>query len=368
MLGEVKEVQVVAQPLHQRAGDRDRAFERVDRRFVAQLIGHGRQQAVFAWDGQGAGVEQHEAAGAVGVLRLADAEAGLPDERRLLVAQVAADGHLAQGVAVDLGVAGRADRGQHPARDVQDAQDLIVPVQRVQVHQQGAAGVGHIGHVRAAVGPTGQVPDDPRVDVAEDRLAPLRRRAHTGHVVEDPLDLRAGEIGRQRQPGLRPEAVLPASFGPAQDRPFGQLAADAVRAGVLPDDGVVVRLAGARVPDHRGLALVGDADRCQVVRRQIGFRQTALDHILRARPDLQRVVLDPAGLRVDLLVFELVDAHHRAGVIEDHEAGAGRALVDGSNVSGHGGDLREKVVQTGFRADDSVTCAKTRLVRSSSAG
>ena len=214
MLGEVKEVQVVAQPLHQGAGDRDRAFERVNRGFVAQLVRHGCQQAVFAWDSQGAGVEQHEAAGAVGVLRLADAETGLPDERRLLVAQVTADGHLAQCVAVDLGVAGRSDRGQHPARDVQDAQNLIIPVQRVQVHQQGAAGVGHIGHVRAAAGAAGQVPDDPRVDVAEDRLAPLRRRAHTRHVVEDPLDLRAGEIGRQRQPGLRPEAILPAPSAP----------------------------------------------------------------------------------------------------------------------------------------------------------
>ena len=46
----------------------------------------------------------------------------------------------------------------------------------------------------------------------------------------------------------------------------GQLGDELVGAGVLPDDGVVHRLAGAAVPQHGGLALVGDADRGQVGR------------------------------------------------------------------------------------------------------
>ena len=48
-----------------------------------------------------AGVEQHEAAGAVGVLGLAYGEAGLADGGGLLVTQVAADGdRAAQRAAV----------------------------------------------------------------------------------------------------------------------------------------------------------------------------------------------------------------------------------------------------------------------------
>ena len=39
-------VQVVAQPLHERAGDRDRALQRVDRRLIADLVADRRQQAV----------------------------------------------------------------------------------------------------------------------------------------------------------------------------------------------------------------------------------------------------------------------------------------------------------------------------------
>ncbi|MOA38277.1 hypothetical protein D3C78_1599440 [compost metagenome] len=53
-----------------------------------------------------ASVHQQEAAGAVGVLRLARFHAHLPEQRGLLVAGNAADGHLQAteaGLAVDLG-------------------------------------------------------------------------------------------------------------------------------------------------------------------------------------------------------------------------------------------------------------------------
>ena len=45
--------------------------------------------------------------------------------------------------------------------------------------------------------------------VAEHRFAALGRGAHAGDVVENPLDLRAGEIGRRRQPGARRGSVCP---------------------------------------------------------------------------------------------------------------------------------------------------------------
>ena len=39
------DAEVVAQPLHERAGDRDRAFERVVRGLLAELIGDGGHEA-----------------------------------------------------------------------------------------------------------------------------------------------------------------------------------------------------------------------------------------------------------------------------------------------------------------------------------
>src|SRR5215207_4447567 len=46
-----------------------------------------------------------------------------------------------------------------------------------------------------------------------------------------------------------------------------------------------------------------------------------------ALPDLVGIVLYPAGLRVDLLVLELLDRSHLASVVEDHAARAGGSLI-----------------------------------------
>ena len=86
-----------------------------------------------------------------------------------------------------------------------NAEQLVVPVERLEVHQHGAAGVGHVGDVHAAVGAAGEVPEQPGVGVAEDRVAALGRLADPVDVLEDPLDLAAGEVRRRRQPGLAPD-------------------------------------------------------------------------------------------------------------------------------------------------------------------
>ena len=115
------QAEVVAQPLHQRTGDRDRALEGVDRWLIADLVAERRQQAALAGHRLGAGVEQHEAAGAIGVLRLAGAEARLAEEGRLLVSEVTRDRHageVADGLAVH-GARG-LDGREHRARDAHD--------------------------------------------------------------------------------------------------------------------------------------------------------------------------------------------------------------------------------------------------------
>src|SRR5690606_32393199 len=176
--------------------------------------------------------------------------------------------------------------------------DLVVPVERFQVHQHGAAGVGHVGDVLAAVGAAGEVPDDPGVDVAEDGVAALGCFAHAVNVLQDPFHLRAGEVGRQRQTNLGAEAILAAVARERVD--------DTVGPRVLPDNRVVIGLAGVLVPDDGCLALVGNAHGGDVVGGRAGLTHRFPDHVLGARPDFQRVVLHPAGLRVDLLVLHLV--------------------------------------------------------------
>jgi hypothetical protein len=65
-------------------------------RAVTQLVTDGRQQAVLRFDDLFAGVEDQEVACAIGVLCFSPIECGLAEGGRLLVAENARDGYLAQ--------------------------------------------------------------------------------------------------------------------------------------------------------------------------------------------------------------------------------------------------------------------------------
>ena len=251
----------------------------------------------------------------------------------MLVAQVARDGdsgEFSDRLAVDLARA--LDRREHGARHAHNGQHLVVPVERAQVHEHGPARVRNVGDVHARAGAAGQVPDDPAVDRAEQEVARFGLLSSAGNVVEQPANLGAGEVGRQRQPHSGAEAVLAAVA-----RKFGD---ERVGSRVLPHDGVVDRLPGSAIPHDRRLALVSDPDRGQVACRQPRLGQRPADHFPAAGQYLERVVLDPAGPRVDLLVLPLVDRDDCARMVEHDEARARRALVECTHVLRHHGNLR----------------------------
>ncbi|GAA4945772.1 hypothetical protein GCM10023238_10130 [Streptomyces heliomycini] len=175
----------------------------------------------------------------------------------------------------------------------------------------------------AAVRAAGQVPDDPCVHGAEEDVARLGALLEAVDVVEQPAGLGTGEVGGQGEAGLAAEAVL--------TDVAAELAAEGVGAGVLPDDGVVDRLTGVPVPQHGGLALVGDADGLDVVAGDAGLLDGSGDDLLDVGPDLGGVVLDPARLGEDLLVLLLVDGDDAPVAVEDDAAGGGGALVDGGD-------------------------------------
>ena len=324
--GGLEHLEVVTQPLDQRPGNGDRALEGVNGGLVADLVADGGQQTILGEDGLLAGVHQHEAAGAVGVLRHALLEAGLAEGGSLLVTEDAGDRGVDQqavlaAVAIDLG--GGLDLGEHRLRDTHDLAHRVVPLEGLDIHEHGAGSVGRIGDVHAAVGASGQVPQHPGVHVAEVQVASLSLLTSTLDVVEDPLDLRAGEVRGETQAADVLEAVstLVAS----------QFVTDLLGTGILPHNGVIDRVAGVLVPHHGGLALVGDSNGSQLVAVDVGLGQRESDDIANSFPDLDRVVLNPSGTREDLLEFLLADGHDLARVVEDDGPGRGGALVDGEH-------------------------------------
>ncbi len=171
----------------------------------------------------------------------------------------------------------------------------------------------------------GQLPGQPGVDRPEHQLAGLGPGLGAGHIVEQPAQLEAREVGGQGQPGLAAQLVLPAACG-MRGNQIGS-------AGVHPDQRIVDWLTARLVPQQGGFALVGNPDRGQITCRKSGLGQGTGNHRLGVGPDLGRVVLDPAGLGHDLGMFLLIDRDNFAAVAEHDEARAGRPLVDRTDVA-----------------------------------
>ncbi len=114
----VDDPEIVAQPLHQRPGDGDGSLQRVNGFRLAELIGERRHQPLGGDFRRLAGVHQQEAAGAVSVLGLARLQAGLPQQRALLVADRAGERNASHRA---IKFARRANRRQAGSGDVEQS-------------------------------------------------------------------------------------------------------------------------------------------------------------------------------------------------------------------------------------------------------
>ena len=180
----------------------------------------------------------------------------LAEQRGLLVSGDAGDGDAFESLyAGD----GRVDltRGAHVRHhrewNLEQVEKLAVPRAGMNIEEHGAGGIADVGGMEFALR---QFPDQPGIHGTEGEFAGLGEGAGAGDVIEDPGDFRRGEIGVDQQSG----ALL--------DQRLAAIAAKALAeiggAAILPDDRVVDGLTGLAVPDDRGLALVGDADRSNV--------------------------------------------------------------------------------------------------------
>ena len=169
-----------------------------------------------------------------------------------------------------------------------------------------------------------------KLSIVPNAISPSRaRRRKPAMLSSSQRDLRRGEIRIDDEPGALGDQLGKTGGPPAL--------AQRCRATILPDDRVGERPARGTLPQHRRLALIGDAD-CRDRSGSGGDRGAAAGDD--ALPDFLRIVLDPARPRVMLLEPDLRGVPHPAGAVEQHRAGAGRPLVDRQNTrrTGHGPD------------------------------
>ena len=322
LAGRGDQLHAVAKPLDNGAGNEDRAFQRIGCP-AAKPVTDGGQQLVIRRHRLITGVDDHEAAGAVGGLQRAGGEASLADSGGLLVTCHPADREVRaeQAVIADAEL-GRAIHHlrQAGARHVEQGQQLVVPVIFMDIVKAGSAGVGGVGDMHPAAG---QPPDQEAVDGAETQLARGSAVPRAFDLVEDPGQFRGGEIGVQQKAGLFRHHGFGA--GILHHR------ADVGGATVLPDDGVVDRPAGGAVPDDCGLALVGDADGHGHAATRPRLSHHGRRHIESCLPDILWIVLDPA-VRWEML-WELgrLLRQYRPPLVKQYGARASGSLVDSNN-------------------------------------
>ena len=239
-----------------------------------------------------AGVHQHEAAGAVGVLDHARAErsagrtappADRPRCPRSGCARPA--GHRRSPRSRR---STRRTSRQHRARDVRRAASSSSSQSpRVDVEQQRARRVARVRDVRCAAG---QFPDQPACRSCRTRVRPLRARARAPGTLSS---IQRSFVPEKYASSTRPVFARESRLQAARF----QLIAKTCRAPVLPHDRVAYGLAGRAVPHDRRLALIGNADGGDVARGDSGPCDGLGCHADLGCPDFVRVVLDPARLR-----------------------------------------------------------------------
>mmetsp|Transcript_23420 Transcript_23420/g.52059 ORF Transcript_23420/g.52059 Transcript_23420/m.52059 type:complete len:577 (+) Transcript_23420:301-2031(+) len=337
------DLEVVPEPLHGAPRTSNAALEGVVGRSIStELEPDGGEQSGAGEDVVQARVQEHEAAGAVRVLGLADLKTALAEEGGMLVTQRAADGHpvedAALGVTVDLGV--RLDRRQGGDGNADRGADRLVPREALQIHEHVAGGVGDVRHVDAAVLAARELVDEPAVNGAEAASTCIGSLLHLWHIVKQPPHLHRGEVRGHGETHLLAEAVL--ALGA-----LAQLRHGLGRSHVQPHDSLVQRLPGLLVPGDRGFPLVRDADGRDVALRCPGLLQSLVAALHDAIVDLLRVVLRPAGLRVVLRELHLVHRLRLPALVEEDRPGGRRPLVDGEHILRHGPDY--------FGADSSAS-------------
>ena len=145
--------------------------------------------------------------------------------------------------------------------------------------------------------PLCQVPQQPAVDGAKSQFAALGSLPRPGDIIQQPGNFAGGKIGIQQQPCLATDH----SFTALLDK----LAADVCSAAILPDNGIVYRLAGVAIPDHCGFPLVGNTYGGNLVGIYAGICDCLPSGIQTGLPDIHGVVFNPAGVGEVLLKFTL---------------------------------------------------------------
>ena len=213
-------------------------------------------------------------------------------------------------------IRGRLHFRQHGFRDIEIAQQCIIPFERVDVEEHRTRRIRVIRNISFAAR---QLPDQPGVNRAEEELPLLCTLLCTLDMVEDPADLRRGEVRIDQQTSLILHFI---------DKALGlEVFRNGCRLTGLPNNRVVDRTSCLLVPDDSRLALVRDADTCDVTCHEARLFECLFHDGDHRAPDFFCIVLNPARFREMLREFLLRYADDLGITVKDDGAIRGRTCI-----------------------------------------
>ena len=146
------QTKLVAQPLHDCAAHKHASFQSI-LRSVRHARRKRRNKPVLACNGIVARISKHKTTRAERVFRRAAIEATLTEQRGLLIARNAGNGHARAEharVRVPEHPTRRQDARKHALGYAEQFKQFVVPVERVDIKQHGARRVGVVGRKNLA--------------------------------------------------------------------------------------------------------------------------------------------------------------------------------------------------------------------------
>ena len=169
----IQDAELVPEPLDRSPRDIDGALQGIVH-LPVYPPGDRRQETVFRINRPLPGIHEHEAAGAVSILRLSLQKAGLPEKRRLLISRRAGDRDLSPeklrlALPVEEARGSRLREKRHG--NFQEIAELPVPGESIDVEKKSPGGVGIVRHVDPALC---ELIDQPGIYRAKAKLPSLR--------------------------------------------------------------------------------------------------------------------------------------------------------------------------------------------------
>ena len=154
---------------------------------AADTAGDRGNESLAAHDRVLPGVDEEEAACAVGVLYLSGLEASPSEKGRLLVAGDTADRYrdTEEGRIGEAEVPGTLhSRGKHAPRNIQNGEQFVVPVQGMDIEKKRPGRIRVVSDMEPAAA---ELVDQPAVYRAEEKIPVFRLLPGTFGIVQDPF-------------------------------------------------------------------------------------------------------------------------------------------------------------------------------------